>query len=346
MISSKNSVLGIDIGTSNIKIVHLKKKQKYRLINWAAIQTPENTIENGNILDKNKLIKVIKTAVKQNKFKEKKTVTAISNYRVITRYITMPEMPFNELKEAVKWEARNHIPIYNENMLVDFKIIGKTGYNKLKIVLAGVSRNISLEYLNILQGSGLDPVAIDIYPVALNRCFSALNTEDPYCIIDFGASQTKLIIIKNGEIYADNLIHFGSREIEKSIVEYFGVTQKEVCNYRQKISFLPTLQKNEFREFYEYIIPLLNDLTAQINRFLNFYSSQNRGERIKQLVLTGGGMNWKGFEDFITREVGIPSISDFNLDNFEINFKSLNINKEQLHLLSNAIGLAMRGAVI
>ena len=44
-------------------------------------------------------------------------------------------MPLNELKEAVKWEAKNHIPIFNDNLLIDTKVLKRTDDNKLKIVL-------------------------------------------------------------------------------------------------------------------------------------------------------------------------------------------------------------------
>ena len=90
----------------------------------------------------------------------------------------------------------------------------------------------------------------------------------------------------------------------------------------------------------------MNELIEEINRFLQFFSSQNRGKNIKKLVLTGGGALWKGLVDFITQELGIPSASEFDLPDIDIDFKTLNLKKEDLHILSNAIGLAMRGVVI
>ncbi len=317
MLGTKNSILGIDIGSSNIKIVHLKQNQKWQLINWALTKTPENVMVNSRITDKNKLALTLKDILSQNNLKEKKAVTAVSNHRIITRYLTMPYMPLNELKEAVKWEAKNHIPIFNDNLLIDIKVLRRTDDNKLKIVLAGLDKNTSSEYLNMLLEAGLDPIAIDIYPVALQRCFSSLGVEEPYCIMDIGASLTKLVIIKGGSIYADNIIHFGIQNLQENNVEHF-----------------------------DYPSPVLNELIGEINRFLQFFSSQNRGKNIKKLVLTGGGVLWKGLGDFITRELGIPSATEFDLSDIDIDFQALNLRKEDLHLLSNAVGLAMRGVVI
>lgn len=317
MLGTKNSILGIDIGSSNIKIVHLKQNQKWQLINWALTKTPENVMVNSRITDKNKLALTLKDILSQNNLKEKKAVTAVSNHRIITRYLTMPYMPLNELKEAVKWEAKNHIPIYNENMLIDIKVLRRTEDNKLKIALAGLAKNTSSEYLDMLLEAGLDPIAIDIYPAALDRCFSNLGVGEPYCIIDIGASLTKLVIINDGSIYADNIIHFGIQNLQENNIEYL-----------------------------DHSSPVLSELIDEINRFFQFFSSQNRGENVKNLVLTGGGALWKGLGDFITREIGIPSAPEFGLSNIDIDFKVLNFRKEHLHLFSNAIGLAMRGVVI
>ncbi len=319
MLGTKNSILGIDIGTSNIKIVHLKQNEKWQLVNWALTKTPKNVMVNSRITDRNKLALTLKDVLSQNNIKEKKAVTAVSNHRIITRYITLPNMPLNELKEAVKWEAKNHIPIFNDNLLIDTKVLKRTDDNKLKIVLAGLDKNTSSEYLNMLLDAGLDPIAIDIYPVALERCFSSLDIEEPYCIMDIGASLTKLVIIKDGYIYADNIIHLGIQNLQGNIIDYFN------SNYTS---------------------PILNELIEEINRFLQFFSSQNRGKNIKKLALTGGGALWKGLVDFITQELGIPSASEFDLPDIDIDFKTLNLKKEDLHILSNAIGLAMRGVVI
>ena len=135
MLGTKNSILGIDIGTSNIKIVHLKQNEKWQLVNWALTKTPKNVMVNSRITDRNKLALTLKDVLSQNNIKEKKAVTAVSNHRIITRYITLPNMPLNELKEAVKWEAKNLFPIFNDNLLIDTKVLKRTDDNKLKIVL-------------------------------------------------------------------------------------------------------------------------------------------------------------------------------------------------------------------
>ena len=120
------------------------------------------------------------------------------------------------------------------------------------------------------------------------------------------------MIIKDGHIYADSVINVGMKDIQD-----YTIKEKKLDYLQQDFS-------------------LSNELSDSINRFLQFFRTQNRGEQVHRLVLTGGGALYKGLGDFIAEETGILLASDF---------KAFNLKTEQLHLLSNAIGLAMRGVV-
>lgn len=344
--SIKNSILGLDIGSSHIKIVHLKEqKQNWKLINWAIAKTPEGTVLDGKIADKDKLATVLKDTLRQYNFKERKVITAVSNLRTITRYITMPQMPEKELQQAVNWEAKNHIPIYDENMKIDFKVLGKTDENRTRLIITGISKQIAQEYLDMLTDAGLKPIAIDIYPVSLQRFFGGSGSGQPFCIMDFGASHTKLVIIKDDSIYADSIIPIGIKNIQDNLVDYFGIEDDELESWQEKFSIASYQEDQEHTELFQIIMPYLNELTDSIIKFLQFFSTQNRGERMNKLVLTGGGALWKGLGDFIARETGIPFTGELESNNPAMDFKALNLKDNQLHLLSNAMGLAMRGVV-
>lgn len=346
LFSMTNSILGLDIGSSYIKIVHLKqRKQNWKLVNWAIIETPKGTIIDGRISDKDKLVQVLKDTLRQHNFKERKVVTAVSNIKLITRYITMPPMPESELKQAASWEAKNHIPTYDENMKIDFKVLGKTDSNRTRLVIAGISKQIAESYLDILIDVGLKPIAIDIYPISLQRFFRSSVSDKPCCIIDFGAAHTKLVIIKDGEIYADNIIYVGIRDIQKHIINYFGIREEELESWQANFSIESYRQNQEHRELFQIIMPLIDELTSSINRFLQFFSTQNRGELVNKLILTGGGALWKGLGSFIAREAGISLATEPELATSVVDLTAVNLEKEKLHLLSNAIGLAMRGVV-
>ena len=90
-------------------------------------------------------------------------------------------MPEKELNQAVNWEAKNHIPIYDENMKIDFKNLGKADDNRTRLVITGISKQTSLEYLDMLTDAGLKPVAIDIYLYPC-RDFGGSGSRQPFVL--------------------------------------------------------------------------------------------------------------------------------------------------------------------
>jgi len=318
-------------------------KQNWKLINWAIVKTPEDAVSDGNISNKDELVKVLKDALKKYRFRERKVITAISNQKAVTRYITMPPMPDKELREAINWEAKNHIPIYDENMKIDFKVLGKTDDNKTRLVLAGISKQTSLEYLEVLTDARLKPVAIDIYPMALQRFFGGAGNGQPFCVVDIGGFCTKLVVIKDGSIYADSIIPVGIKDIENILIDYFGIREKELSSWQETLEFVSMRGKQEYAELFQSIMPSLSELADNINRFVQFFHSQNRGQPIGKLALTGGGALWRGIGAFLAQETGIPTTSEFEYKNPILDISK--VNKDKLHILSNAVGLAMRGVV-
>jgi type IV pilus assembly protein PilM len=250
-----NSILGLDIGSSHMKIAHLKQhRQNWKLINWAIVKTPEDTILDGKILNKDKLVGVLIDILAKYKFNERKVVTAVSNLRIVTRYITMPQMPEKELNQAVNWEAKNHIPIYDENMKIDFKVLGKADDNRTRLVITGISKQTSLEYLDMLTDAGLKPVAIDIYPVSLQRFFGGSGSRQPFCIVDLGAFHTKLVIIQEDSIYTDSIIPVGIKEIQDNLIDYFGIQEEQLESWQQNFSIASYREKQEYADLFQIII--------------------------------------------------------------------------------------------
>jgi len=339
------SVLGLDIGSSHIKIVHLMRQgQNWKLENWAIAKTPKDALFDGNIAIKGELVKVLTDTLSKNKFRESKVVTAVSNQRIVTRYITMPPMPENELKEAVHWEAKNHIPIYDENMKIDYKVLGKTHDSRTLLVIAGIARQTAQDYLEVLREAKLKPVAIDIYPVSLFRFFgTSSGIQQPYCIVDLGYSCVKLVIIQAGSIYADSIVPVGLREFESTLVDYFGIGEEELPSFLESFSFASIRDEQEHAHLFYTIKPYLNELINSINRFIHFFDTQIRDHPIGNIILTGGGALWKGMATFIAQETGITTVSELELVNPWLDASDL--TQGQLHLLSNAIGLAMRGVM-
>jgi type IV pilus assembly protein PilM len=95
------SAIGIDIGSSYIKVVELAKNaNQLELLNFSRVPLADNIV----------IVDSIKKAVKESRVTSKSVNTSISGKSVVVRYISLPKMTKQELKSAIRFEAEKYIP--------------------------------------------------------------------------------------------------------------------------------------------------------------------------------------------------------------------------------------------
>jgi len=126
LFSSATSYLGIDIGTSSIKMVELenyKDQAKLKTYGYAEVST---NVLRGNIERNNQLVAdYINKIAQKSKSQTRQVVAALPTFSVFNFIINLPPMPRKDLASAIKWEAKKFIPVPIEEMILDWKILNK-----------------------------------------------------------------------------------------------------------------------------------------------------------------------------------------------------------------------------
>mgnify|MGYP006426131423 FL=1 len=137
LFSSSNSYLGIDIGTSSIKMVELenyKGQAKLKTYGYADIAT---NILKGNVEKNNELVAdYINQIFRKSHSQTRQVVAALPTFSVFNFIINLPQMPKKDLSSAIKWEAKKFIPVPIEEMILDWKILNKK--EKIHFLLSSV----------------------------------------------------------------------------------------------------------------------------------------------------------------------------------------------------------------
>lgn len=126
LFSSTTSYLGVDIGTSSIKMVELenfKGQAKLKTYGYSDVSTNvlHGTAEKSNEIVAN----YINTIATKSKVQTRQVVAALPTFSVFNFIITLPPMPKKDLAAAIKWEAKKFIPVPIEEMILDWKILNK-----------------------------------------------------------------------------------------------------------------------------------------------------------------------------------------------------------------------------
>lgn len=120
----KKSYIGVDLGTSAIKMVELQNKGgRALLLTYGYSEQPTDIIRSSSTEMEDKIIKIIKGIYSKSRMSSKKVIAALPSFSVFSSIINLPLMNKKDLAQAVQWEARKFIPLPIEEMTLDWKII-------------------------------------------------------------------------------------------------------------------------------------------------------------------------------------------------------------------------------
>ena len=169
MFFGSNLALGLDIGTTSIKMVELKKSGKsYKIMNFGMAYLPEGVIEGGSIQDPTALAEYISQLYKEKKFKAKNVAVGVFGGAVVAKKISMPLYEDNLIREQIKWEAEQYIPFDLNEVSLDFhRLKSKEEGETMEVLLVAAKQDYILRYFEAVAISGLNCSVIDVAGFAL-----------------------------------------------------------------------------------------------------------------------------------------------------------------------------------
>jgi type IV pilus assembly protein PilM len=337
--------IGLDIGSHSIKLVGFKMTSKGPLLTCLGMkEIPPNKSKE----DVNAFAETLKALVEEVGLKTKKVNLVVSGSGVQIKRVSVPSLPRAELKEAVRWEIKDHLPFPVETAEIVFHVMNEyvdDNVKRLDLMVVACPKQIIDRTLSIAEGAGLQPTHLDVGPFALWNTllvWNQLRKGETVALIDLGAEKTGIYIFK------DRILEF-SREaaptgadITRAIMEGIGSEGKPELIYERAEGLkqemgIPSESKISF-----FVRPVLERLSAEIGRSLDYYRTQFNEERIDRLLLTGGGANLKNIVSYLVGELRLPvehfnPISEILFDPKRIGIQFLN---EMGSIFTVAVGVA------
>jgi type IV pilus assembly protein PilM len=346
MWGKKKEVIGLDIGSSSIKMVELKEdKNGYKLQNLAISPLPPEAIVDGALMDSATIIDTIRDVIAASKTKSKDVVTSVSGHSVIVKKISLPFMTEAELEESIQWEAERYIPFDINDVNIDFQIFGSTQENPetMDVVLVAAKKDIINDYVSVIMESGLNPVIIDLDSFALENML-AINYEmgdgETVAVANVGATVTNINIIKNNTSAFTRDIFKGGSQMTEEIQRQLHVDHEEAekvkVGTKVDLSSQPIIQ-NVLKTASE-------SLAVEIGNSLDFFQSTTAYEKIGRLYLSGGGSKIKDFDIIVQQQIGIPVevVNPFKRIDYSGRDFDLEYLREIGPIMAVGVGLASR----
>jgi type IV pilus assembly protein PilM len=314
LFKSKSKV-GIDIGTSAIKVVELSKKgQRFTLENYGFFElkgTSQND-EGQSILKlpDEEIVWGIKEVLKKANIKSKDVVAAIPSFSTFATVIEMPYLSEEDLAKALPFEARKYVPIPLDEVILDWSIVGivdqpnvtvkeiKAKGTTVEVFLAAVPKDETARYQRIMQQAGLNLVALELENAGLTRALLG-NDLSATAIVNIGGRSTSIVIVNKGYERLSHNYEVGGFEITKSIARGLNVSLEKAEELKRKLG-LNDSNENIIKES---MTSLVDMIIFETKKTMSSYE-ESHNQKISRVVLVGGIVNMPNFVNYFKQRLG------------------------------------------
>lgn len=346
---------GLDIGSHSIKLVGIEMTSKGPFLTRAGIKE----IPYGEQREDPTFIsETIKALYREVGLKPGKVNLTVSGADIHIRRLSLPSMPKSELREAVRWEMKKHLPFPVETAQIDFLILGESAekdLKKLDLVAVACPKHLINRFLAIAEGAGLKPIHLNVAPFALWNTLLVLDQfekEKVVALIDLGAEKTGIYIFKDGFLQFSREVSPAGGDMTRAMMEGMDSAEKPDLVYEQAEGIKKTMgippkdfykktsdQSIHLPKIHFLVRPVLEKLIGEISRSLNYYKNQFQVGKVDRFLLTGGGAHLNNIDTYLVDELRLP-IERF--DPFkEMLFDARKIAPERLHQMGAACMIAL-----
>ena len=298
--SLKDGVLGIDIGSSAIKIVKLKEvRGAPTLETYGELQLgPYEGVDVGRTthLTEQKTIEALVDILREAGATGKNATFAISYNSSFTTIIDVPTLDLEKIASIIPIEARKYIPISLSKIALNWTILGVDEAEKTtKVALTATYNDAVTRYNSIIQGSGLYSLGSEV-EIASSVRATVDPKDDRVAVLDFGASTTRLYIVEKGVVTKTHSVLMSGFEITKALEVALGVEFKDAEELKRTVGLLGSANDPRVQKI---ITQELEHGLREIHTVMVRYEEAD-GIKIQKVILSGSGGLLKGLSAYVS----------------------------------------------
>lgn len=303
------SVLGIDISSSTLKVVQAKRKRGQAVLETYGELSLGSYIgvEEGTAVSLNadQLSQALKDLMAEAKVTTKNCGVAIPLSTSLINVVEMPDVGEKRLGEMVPLEIRKYIPVSIDEVALDWRVIPRKGMpgeeenqkqgdtervsDKVDVLTVAIHKDTLNKYQNILTQAGLEPSFFEIEVFSSVR--SVLDGESgATMIIDIGASTTKMFIVEHRVLRESHIINRGSREITHALASSLAISPVRAQELKHTHGVTENKDQPEIKEV---TTRILDQIFSEAHRLKLNYEKRFK-KSVELVVLSGGGAGLPG----------------------------------------------------
>lgn len=345
VVASSKPLVGVDIGSSSIKLCEIEEGRdgRRRLVRCAVHPLPPQTVVDGHIINTGAVVQGLEQLFL--KAKRRDVAMRMGGHSVIVKKLSLPLMTNAELSQQMQWEAQQHIPFNISEVHLDYQVLRRREqHGQMDVLLVAAKREEVGDLVQLAQEARLRPKVVDLDAFAMQNlyevCYGAPGSGDTVVLLCVGAAMTTLNVLRDGNTAFTRDLVAGGEAITARIHRHFGVPYEEAERFKRG----PAGAADVPAELAPVIETAADELAAEVQRLLDFYLATSGENALRAVYVCGGMASCEPFLRLLKNRIGadvrvLDSAAYSDVDSSAVDVTMLGVNRPQLAI---AMGLGLR----
>jgi type IV pilus assembly protein PilM len=349
-----NTAWGIEIGQYGVKALQLERVgdevrvRDFAVIPHVQVLTDPEISSDGDAGAASKYMAMLEmslAALATQKQLTGQRVVVNFNWmqgRGFARFAKLPAVSPREIPNLVKYEVDQQIPFPVDDIEWDYHTFISPESPEVEVGLFAIQKEPLSEYLALVtEKLGTDPYAVTLGPIALYNAFAfdrgIPEKNEPFVLLDIGTSTTDLIVAHGPRCWM-RTFPLGGHNFTEAIAAEFKFP------YRQSDALKQESATSKYaKQIMTAMRPVFGDLIGDVQKSLQFYESQNRGVKLRNVIGMGSTLKIPGLRKFIGLQLNLEVERLDHFDRIAVEGPASADFSQHIVSFGVAYGLALQG---
>jgi len=341
------SLIGMDIGSNVVKCLRLDLSgARPVMTHFGMADLPPEAIVDGEIMDRELVIEAIQAAAEKAGIPDEPVASAVAGRAVIVKKIVMDKMSEDDAREAIYWEAEQHVPFDIDDITLDFQILqDDIGADQMELLLVAAKKDMILGHAELIRDAGFKPQVIDVASFANQNAWEYMMDQggfedlpplpaadegagsedsvdelDPFdeggespAAADDGRSEFVALLDVGGGVTNVHIVKNGvpyfTRDLPIGVTHFTEEFQKQMGLTYETAQAVCRGHTEGVDE--QLVTDIVRSVGAEIYQglepSLSYLKTSGEADGIDRIVLSGGGAHLPGLREFLAESYDVPS---------------------------------------
>lgn len=295
------AIITAHISASSIKICEISHSSKGTVLQRAfKLKTPEGTVDDGKILDMDRLAAFMTAELTKQAITAKEITFILDSSKIAVKEVYTPVLKPARLKEMIKANASDYFPVNIEDYIITEKIVSQavmeSGEKQLRVNVLAAPKDMIESYYDLAEKLGFTVKNIDHHSNATVSLLKNQIGPETSVVIQVHDDSTTVNVFRNNILELQRTVPYGKNVVVQELMETKDMEEEEAENLLATERLIHnSFDGDEVTESLRYLI-------NSIVRVVDYYTSRNSESPVEKAYLTGESVNLLGLENLFANE--------------------------------------------